>query len=144
MLTAMMPRTVWLLVLVGASAACGNSSGPPPPPGASPHHLAFVGPPVLTALADSTIAPAVAVEIRDSVDRRINGATTAVTIALGANPGTATLSGSATRNAINGTATFGNLRINKRGRGYTLVSSSGSLAPDTSTAFDVFTPIVVD
>src|SRR5437667_6754306 len=128
------------------SVACGDESGPPPLPPRPPpsaDHLPFLAQPA-AALADSTITSAITVEIRDSVDRRINGAATAVTIAIGANPGTATLSGSTTLNAASGTATFSNLKINQRGRGYTLVASSGSLTPDTSAAFDVFAPLVVD
>ena len=143
MLTPMMPRTVWLLILVGASGACGDSSGPPPPPPASPHHLSFTSQPG-TGLVDSILSPAITVEVRDSVDRRIAGANTAITLAIGANPGTATLRGTKTKNAINGTATFNDLQLDHRERGYTLVASSGSVVPDTSTGFDVYAPLVVD
>ncbi len=99
--------------------------------------------PALT-LVDSPIAPAIRVEVRDSIDRRIGTATTAVTVTLGANPGTASLSGATTANAAGGTATFNTLKLNRRGRGYTLVASSGTLIADTSVAFDIMAPLVAD
>jgi len=133
-----LPGAGVLLLALG----CGDGSGPPPLP-PTPHHLSFVAQP-LTSLADSAISPAVTVEIRDSVNRRITSATAAITIAFGANPGGATLSGSATVNAVNGSATFSGLKINQRGRGYTLVASSGALTGDASVAFDVFAPLIVD
>src|SRR5436309_3143176 len=134
-----------VLVLL-ISAACGDASGPPPPPPppqASPHHLAIVTQPART-MVGSTLSPAITVEVRDSIDRRIGTATTAVTINLGANPGVATLSGSTSVNAVSGTATFNDLKLDQRGRGFTLVASSGPLLPDTSSTFDVMAPLVAD
>src|SRR6266699_1391668 len=134
-----LPAIGLLLLTFGCSD--GGPTLPPPPP--SPHHLSFVGQPT-ASLADSTITPAITVEVRDSVDRRISGATAAVTIGLGANAGTAMLSGSTTLNAVNGAATFNKLKVDQRGRGYTLVASSGSLTGGISVAFDVYAPLVVD
>src|SRR5882762_6404241 len=62
---AMPAYGLWLL-----SFGCGDGSGPsppPPPPPPSPHHLSFLGQPT-ASLADSTISPAITVEVRDSVD----------------------------------------------------------------------------
>jgi hypothetical protein len=60
-----------------------------------------------------------------------------VTIAIANNPGSATLTGTATRNAVNGIASFSGLKLDQAGTGYTLVVTSAGLAPDTSTAFNV-------
>jgi parallel beta-helix repeat protein len=61
----------------------------------------------------------------------------AVTLALGANPGGGTLSGTTTVNAVNGVATFAGLSIDKPGVGYTLVATSGNLPSATSNPFTV-------
>jgi len=58
-----------------------------------------------------------------------------VTIALGNNPSGASLSGTLVRKAVNGVATFNDLSVDKAGVGYTLVASSGNVAPVKSAAF---------
>ena len=63
--------------------------------------------------------------------------TASVTVAIGANPGNGTLTGTATVNAIAGIATFSTLSINKAGTGYTLTVASSGLTGATSTAFDI-------
>ena len=49
-----------------------------------------------------------------------------VTIAIGANPGGGTLSGTTTATVSGGVATFSNLSINQPGTGYTLVATSAA------------------
>jgi hypothetical protein len=65
-----------------------------------------------------------------------------VTLALGANPGTATLSGGGPVNAVGGIATFSAVQISAAGTGYTLVASSTGLTSDTSTPIDIAAPAV--
>jgi hypothetical protein len=98
--------------------------------------LGFLVPPS-DATAGTSIAPAVKVEIRDAGGNRVTGATNSVTVAILANPGGGTLSGTNPVSAANGVATFSNLSINKRGTGYTLQATSGALAPATSPPFDI-------
>jgi predicted esterase len=62
-----------------------------------------------------------------------------ITIALGANPGGGTLSGTLTVNDVNGVATFSDLSINAVGVGYTLMASSASLSGVTSMPFNIST-----
>jgi hypothetical protein len=64
-----------------------------------------------------------------------------VALAFGANPGSATLGGTTTVNAVAGVATFTNLSVSKAGTGYTLVASSTGLTSATSNAFTVGAPI---
>jgi len=135
---------VMTLVVSALVVACGadNTQGPPPPPPPppSPTHVAYVVHPS-QALRDSTINPSITVEVRGSSGSRIPGATNTVTLALGANPGGAALTGTTSVAAVSGIATFTDLRVNARGRGYTLVATSGSLTPDTSSTFNVVIPL---
>jgi hypothetical protein len=59
------------------------------------------------------------------------------TIALGANPGGGSLSGTITVNAVNGVATFANLSLDTSGAGYTLLASAAGLSGSTSTTFAI-------
>ena len=98
--------------------------------------LAFLVQPT-SGLAGTTITPAVVVEIEDSLGNVVPTATNAVTIAIGTNPGGATLSGTKTVNAIAGSATFGGLSLDKVGTGYTLAATSSGLSSATSGNFNI-------
>jgi adhesin/invasin len=89
-----------------------------------------------TTAAQTPIKPAVTVELRDAAGN-LTPSTNSVTIALGANPGQATLTGTLTRAAVGGVATFDDLRISNPAKGYTLVASSAGVPSITSVAFDV-------
>src|SRR5437867_8707349 len=99
----------WGYTIAGALllAACTESTGP----GAAAVKLAFTVQPGHTT-AGAVISPAVAVAIQDASGTTVTSAAGAVTVALGANPGGATLSGATTVNAVSGVATFSNLSIN--------------------------------
>src|SRR6185295_7896803 len=58
-------------------------------------------------------------------------------LAISANPGNGTLSGTNTVNAVSGVATFSNLSIDKSGTGYTLLATSSSLTAATSATFNI-------
>src|SRR5205823_1731636 len=98
--------------------------------------LAFSVPPTNTA-AGASITPAVQVTALDGQGNTATGFTGNVTMALGANPGSGTLSGTTTVAAVAGVATFPGLSINKVGTGYTLTANSGSLSGTTSTPFNI-------
>src|SRR5262245_2360119 len=89
------------------------------------------------AVANSPIPGSIDIGIVDGTGTVRNDATNAVTITIGTNPGGATLSGTATLNAVNGIASFTGLTLDKAGTGYTLVATSAALQPDTSTTFNV-------
>ena len=133
-------RVTTVAVLTMFALACGKDHTGPPPPPPSPTQVAYVVQPGQT-LRDSVIVPSMTLEVRGASGSRIAGATNTVTLALGANPGAAALTGTTSVAAVDGVATFTNLRLNARGRGYTLVATSGSLTPDTSSAFNIVIPL---
>jgi large repetitive protein len=97
--------------------------------------LAFTQPPVTTSAGSPM--PAVRVAIQDASGNTVTSATTQVTLAIGANPGAGTLSGTTTVSAVNGVAVFSTLSIDKAGNGYTLTAASSGLPDATSPAFDI-------
>jgi hypothetical protein len=89
----------------------------------------------VSGAAGATLSP-VRVTLRDANGNQ-TVAINAVTLALGTNPSGATLNGTLMRNAVNGVATFDDLKIDNAGTGYTLVASSGNVASITSSAFNI-------
>src|SRR5439155_455940 len=59
------------------------------------------------------------------------------TVTLGSNPSGGTLGGTMTVSAVQGIATFADLRIDRPGSGYTLGASAAGLSGATSTPFAV-------
>ena len=98
--------------------------------------LAFTQQPTNTAVG-AAITPSVQVSVEDAQGNVVTTATNSITVAIGTNPGGGTLSGTATVSAVNGTATFPGLSINKLGTGYTLTASATSLTQATSSAFNI-------
>src|SRR3989442_441188 len=89
-----------------------------------------------TTVANHQISPAVKVRALDAFGNVATGFTDLVTLALGNNPGNATLSGTTPVAAVNGVATFF-VSLNKAGTGYTLTASASGFATVTSTTFDI-------
>jgi hypothetical protein len=69
-----------------------------------------------------------------NVDSSFDGT---VTVALGTNPGGATLGGTLSVTAQSGVATFSGLTLNTAANGYTLLVSGNGVVPTTTDAFDV-------
>ena len=113
------------------------SGGKTPLSHGTPVGLAFNPSRPAQARAGQPITPAIRVAVVDSAGAPVAGADSLVTIALGAKPASATLSGTDTAHAVNGVATFADLRIDTPANGYTLTASGAGLAPDTSAAFNV-------
>jgi hypothetical protein len=103
---------------------------------AAASQLTFTVQPTNTA-AGGTITPAVAVTARDAFGNVATGFTGAVMLAIGANPGGGTLSGTTTVTAVAGVARFEGVSIDNAGVGYTLVARSGTLPAATSGVFDI-------
>ena len=80
---------------------------------------------------------AIQVAIQDETGGTVTGSTAPVTVALAENPGSSTLGGTLTVNAVAGVATFSTLVLNRTGTGYTLRATSGSLTQATSGTFAI-------
>jgi len=128
-------------------ATCGGGkdsaapTSPSGPGGGTPtaSQLAFsVQPTAVTAGA--TISPAVVVAVQDASGSTVTTATHTVTLSIGTNSASATLSGLVTVAAASGLATFSNLSIDKAGTGYTLTASASGLTTGTSAPFTVTAP----
>src|SRR5207247_63830 len=90
-----------------------------------------------TTVANQLITPALKVRALDALGNLVPSFAGSVTVALGTNPGGATVSGTTPVTAVGGVATFSDLSLNKTGTGYTLTASASGFAPVTSTAFDI-------
>ena len=87
------------------------------------------------------MTPAVKVAVEDAngnIETSDNA--TQVSLAIGTNPASGTLSGGAAVTVVSGIATFSTVSINTPGTGYTLTASSTpSYTPATSAAFNITT-----
>ncbi|MBM3257191.1 MAG: hypothetical protein FJY98_02570 [Candidatus Liptonbacteria bacterium] len=97
--------------------------------------LAFSVQPASTTRT-STINPAVQVEIRDQYGNRTTSSAS-VSLAIGTNPASGTLSNGGSTSAVSGTASFASLNIDSAGDSYTLIASSAGLASATSNSFNI-------
>ena len=98
--------------------------------------LAFTTQPT-SAVAGAAITPAVQVTARDAFGNPTPAFTGNVTVAIGTNPGSGTLSGTTTSAAVAGVATFSNLSIDRSGTGYTLTTAATGLTGATSAVFSI-------
>jgi hypothetical protein len=71
----------------------------------------------------------VKVEVLDGSGHLVTSSTAAVTVAIGSNPGSGSLSGTLTVSASGGVASFSDLSIDQPGDGYTLAATSPGIAP---------------
>ncbi len=99
--------------------------------------LAFTTQPSSPNTAGSAFGTQPVVTVQDSNGNTVTTSTASITIAIGTNPGSGALSGTATVSAVNGIATFSGLSINKSGIGYTLSASSAGLTSATSSTFTI-------
>jgi hypothetical protein len=106
--------------------------------------LAFVVQPSDTE-AGQQISPPLQVAVQDNAGNTVPNATNPVTLFILDNPGGSTLSGTITRNAVNGIATFDDISLNVPGVGYTLNAGSGStgLTGAVSNSFNITGNIIV-
>jgi len=134
-LTLNRPGTGYTLLFSGASLAGAASAAFNILTGDAAK-LVF-GPMPAAADVGIAIAPPIQVFAQDSSGNTVTTFTGAVTVAFGANTGGGTLTGTLTRNAVAGVATFNDLVINRKGASYTLVASGTGLVSGTSAAFNM-------
>jgi hypothetical protein len=127
--------TGYTLTATAASLTDGTSSTFNIVPGTATR-VVFTAQPS-NATAGAGIAPAVKVTALDAKGNVVTTYTANVTVAIGTNPGSGALSGTATVAAAAGVATFTGLNINKSGIGYALTAASGALTVATSATFNI-------
>jgi hypothetical protein len=98
--------------------------------------LAFSTQPTNTTAGDPLPGPPTVV-VQDSLGNTVTTANSLITISIGTNPAGAVLSGTIAVNASAGSASFGDLSIDKAGDGYTLVASANGLVSTTSGIFSI-------
>lgn len=136
-----------ILSLAVTAAACGDQlTEPSPDQDAAPATIAYAvagaerrlafGQQPTTTISTQPMSPPVTVRVLDGANALVGTSTVPVTLAFGNNFPGGTLSGTLTRNAVNGVATFPDLSIDKTG-GYTLRASSPGLEGAGSAAFSV-------
>lgn len=86
--------------------------------------------------AGATITPSITVRAEDALGNLVTSFAGQVTLAIASGPSDGTLSGTTTRMASSGIATFDNLSIQRAGT-YTLRATSGTLTQDTSASFQI-------
>lgn len=102
-----------------------------------PAKLGFVVQPTETT-AGSNISPDVVVAVQDQFGHTIDyDNSTSITLSLFSNPGSATLSGTLTRQVSGGVATFEGLSLNKTGTGYVIQAAATGYTSANSAAFNV-------
>jgi PKD repeat protein len=89
------------------------------------------------ATGGASITPTAQVSVQDAAGNVITTATDTITLAIGANPGTGTLAGTTSLAAVQGVASFSDVRINTAGTGYTLIASATGLPQASSTTFNI-------
>ncbi len=102
----------------------------------TPSQLA-IGVQPTTNFVGTSIAPAMTVLVNDAYGNFVSNATNSINIAIGANPGSATMGGTTPVSAVAGIATFSDISLSAIGNGYTLVASSAGLTPVTTLPFAV-------
>src|SRR5439155_1193731 len=90
-----------------------------------------------SATSGAAITPAVQVSAQDAQGNTATPFSGNVALAIAANPGGGTLSGTATAAAVGGVVSFGSLSIDKAGTGYTLATSATGLTGATSSTFNI-------
>lgn len=94
-----------------------------------------------TAL-NTAIAPALQVAVEDSTGAVVTSSTAPVTVGLYSDPNNGVLSGTLTVNAVNGIATFSDLKIDTLGTGYSIRAYSGTLTAVIGTPFNITPPSI--
>jgi hypothetical protein len=119
-----------LIVWVTMAAACSNGTDPGDPPPAE----------LLVSAPQGDLAPglpvSLTVTVQDAGGNRVRGSTIAITLAMRPNAQDARADGTITANAVDGAATFTDVRLSRAGRAFALEASAGSLS-GVSPFFDV-------
>jgi hypothetical protein len=98
--------------------------------------LGFIVQPSATP-AGAPIIPGVQVAVQDALGNKVTGISGSITVAIGTNPSSGTLSGTLTQPINAGVASFSTLSINNAGAGYTLAATSTGFTGAISAPFTI-------
>lgn len=129
--------TALAALVAAASVSCKVGAlvdGGTPPTLGDATHLIFVTQPANAAAGTPIEMQVSAVDSGGGIVTVFNGR---VSLALAANPGGDALHGTVTVTAVQGTATFSDVRIDKAASGYTISAETSGLTGVSSHAFDV-------
>src|SRR5207253_909807 len=131
------PWAFWLGVALCSVAVgrCAKNSVGPAQTGPAAKLVFTVQP--SNAAAGAMNTPGVQVTVQDAQGNTVTTATTSITLAIGTNPASGTLSGATTVAAAEGVATFSALGLNVVGTGCTLPAAAPGLPGATSSAFNI-------
>ena len=90
-----------------------------------------------TATAGVAISPSIQITLQDAYSNTVTSTSKTVTLAIGTNPSSGSLSGTLTATTVNGIATFSNVSINKSGTAYTLTAAATGVSSATSSTFNI-------
>ncbi|HZN95541.1 MAG TPA: Ig-like domain-containing protein, partial [Myxococcales bacterium] len=125
----------YALDAAGAALAGATSTTFSVVPGAPSKLVFFTQPP--DAVAGQPISPPPSAAVTDAAGNVVSTATDAITVSLGGGTAGAVLSGTLTRNASSGVATFDGLSVDRSGSGYALGAAAASLTSASSATFSI-------
>src|SRR5262249_28382644 len=85
----------------------------------------------------AVITPAVTVAVQDAFGNLVTTDTSTIHMVISVGPGGSMLSGTTSRQAVGGVATFDDLKIDQAGTGYKLAAATGAQFTALSAAFDL-------
>lgn len=103
-------------------------------------HLEFTWTPSSAQALGQPISPCVQVDVHDAYHNLVTAGSYSVDMALGNNPGSATLGGTTTLTTSDGVACFDDLTVSAEGTGYWLEAAAEGLIAAISNAFDIVAP----
>ncbi|HUB25249.1 MAG TPA: hypothetical protein VL992_07445 [Tepidisphaeraceae bacterium] len=124
-----------LTVTVTDAAGNSISTGDSAIAASGPTQLAFQNGPTST-IAGQAISPAVVVDVEDDAGQIVTTDDSVVTLAVSSGPAGAPLSGTVSVFAVDGVATFSNLRLTEAGQ-YALRATDGDLTTAVSSLFSI-------
>jgi hypothetical protein len=98
----------------------------------------LAGSPITSQVGQPAAANPVSVEVLGGDNKVVTSSSAVITLAIGANPGSGTLSGTTQVQASQGVASFANLVIDQTGWPYTLVATSPGITPQPSATSSFF------
>ncbi|HZN91382.1 MAG TPA: invasin domain 3-containing protein, partial [Myxococcales bacterium] len=125
----------YALNATGAALTSATSTSFTVVPGPASRLVFTTQPP--NGVAGQQLSPPPSVSVVDAAGNVVTSATNAITVSLSGGTAGAVLSGTLTRNASSGVATFDGLSVDRSGTGYVLGATAASLTAASSATFSI-------